>query len=98
MKSVHLLVLLIAIVHADSDNTLATTPIESDTPLTTEAFVTAEKVTLPKCDRKRSRLARAILAEEFYPAVLRLNFTLPDSCPLSPNNDIYADNEMVSLC
>ena len=49
----------------------------------------------PACDRRRSRLARAILNEEFYPLVSRLNFTLPDSCPFLPSNDMYLDNELV---
>ena len=50
---------------------------------------------LPDCDRRRSRLARSILTEEFYPLVSRLNFTLPDSCPFLPANDMYLDNELV---
>ena len=47
------------------------------------------------CDRGRSRLARSILKEEFYPAVVRMNFTLPESCPFLQSNDMYLDNEMV---
>lgn len=49
------------------------------------------------CDRKRSRLARAILNEEFYPAVARMNFSIPVSCPLLQSNDIFLDNELVII-
>jgi hypothetical protein len=49
------------------------------------------------CDRKRSRLARAILNEEFYPAVDKMNFSLPDSCPFLRSNDVFLDNELVRI-
>lgn len=50
-----------------------------------------------KCDRHRSRQARAILNEEVYPVVEKQSYTLPSSCPLSKSQDMYLDNEMVIL-
>jgi len=46
------------------------------------------------CSRARSRQARAILNEEFYPAVIRSRHKFPRECPLSKDNDIYLDNEL----
>jgi len=45
------------------------------------------------CNRGRSRLARDILREEFYPHVRKLNFQLPLNCPFSQERDMFLDNE-----
>jgi len=52
------------------------------------------KATTPACSRERSRHARGVLDEFFYPVVVDKNrFTLPLNCPFDRAQDMYLEHE-----
>lgn len=64
-------------------------------PIRDEGIIAREEA-WSKCDRKRSRQARAIVKEEVHPVVEKRGYQLPANCPLSKEQDMYLDNELVS--